>query len=76
MTHNHTNGTNDQSKTSTGKPSMPTVSDLTPRNELKGGVARTHSVGTNQTITVGAAQAVRRGGVADIIVGPGPGGGP
>ena len=37
MTRQDTNRTNGQSKTSTGKPSMPTVSDLTPRNELKGG---------------------------------------
>ena len=39
MTRENTNRTNDQSKASTGKPSKPTVSDLTPRNELKGGAA-------------------------------------
>ena len=38
MTHENTNRTNDQSKASTGKSFKLNVSDLSPRNELKGGV--------------------------------------
>ena len=42
MTHNHTNGTNDQSKTSTGKSFKLNVSDLTPKKDPKGGKGGIH----------------------------------
>ena len=46
MTHNQTNGTNDQSKTSTGKSFKLNVSDLTPKKDPKGGKGgRSHYIG-------------------------------
>ena len=65
MTRENTNRTNDQTKTSTGNPSKPTVSDLTPRKELKGGALLLPAVNAARE----SSRSTSGGGGNDVLIG-------